>query len=72
MKYLKIETERSAYSPEDLGRSMSVRDLIDYLMMFDDDTKVILSNDNGYTYGEVKEENIQEIEVYDEDEEEIQ
>ena len=53
MKYVTIEGRREAYSPEQIRRTMTVGDLIDYLSQFDDDTPVILSNDNGYTYGSI-------------------
>lgn len=60
-----IEGRRNGYSPEQCGETMTVRELIEYLEQFDDDTKVYLSNDNGYTYG-----NIDNTSFYDEPEEE--
>ena len=65
-KYLKIETERDAYSKGEISsnsRNMTVRQLINYLEDFaDEDATVLLSFDNGYTYGGVREINIEPIE----------
>jgi hypothetical protein len=52
MKYLMIEGRREAYGPDKL-RTMTVGELILYLEQFDEDELVILSNDNGYTYGSI-------------------
>lgn len=55
-----IEGTRSGYSPEQVERrTCTIRELIDLLGSFADespegeDTKVFLSNDRGYTYGEI-------------------
>lgn len=39
---------------------MTVRDMIELLEQYDDDAKVYLSFDNGYTYGSIKEEDLSE------------
>ena len=53
MKYLMIEGRREGYSPDQIHSTMTVGDLIDYLSQFDEDTPVLLNNDNGYTYGSI-------------------
>lgn len=73
-KYLKIEVSRDAYSQEDIS-TMTVGELISLLKYYDEDLPVILSHDNGYTYGGLDEYNFEtdyyEDEEYeDEDEEE--
>lgn len=73
MECITIETSREGYSIDQLGYTMNVRDMIDYLEQFDDDTKIYLSNDGGYTYGTIKSYNIDVVELEDdeaEDEEE--
>ena len=51
MKALYINTNHTGYRPEQCGRTMTVGDLIDFLGEFDEDRRVYLRNDNGYTYG---------------------
>lgn len=53
MKYLMIEGRREGYGPDQLRPTMTVGDLINYLDQFDEETPVILNNDNGYTYGSI-------------------
>lgn len=62
MNQIIITTHRDTYSADEV-RSMSVEDLISILSGFDPNAKVILSFDNGYTYGGVQEEDIEEIEA---------
>ena len=51
-----IDGRREAYSPEQIrDRTMTVRQLIAFLEDFDEDTLVMLSNDDGYTYGIINE-----------------
>lgn len=50
MKGLHIAVGREAYSPKDIGHTMTVGDLIDFLQEYDEDVKVFLINDNGYTF----------------------
>lgn len=69
MKTLRIETTREAYSPEDIRRTMTVGELIRLLEDYDEDREIVLSFDNGYTFGGIKEGNI--YAPYEEEEEEI-
>ena len=66
MKYLMIEGRREGYGPDQLNRTMTVGELIDYLSQFDEDTPVILNNDNGYTYGSITDSSFDEAK-FDED-----
>ncbi len=67
MKALYINTNRLGYTPEQCPRTMTVGDLIDYLSEFDEDRRVFLRNDNGYTYGIVDEREIVMSEDLEED-----
>jgi hypothetical protein len=66
MQYLRIEAERQAYSPTDVRRTMSVGELISYLQDFPEDMPVILSHDNGYTFGGINYESLIDDEYADE------
>lgn len=48
-----IEGRRTGYSPEQCERTFTVKELIEWLDQFEDDTEVYLKNDNGYTYGNI-------------------
>lgn len=64
---LMIEGRREAYGPEDLRqKTMTVRELIEYLEQFDDDMKVMLRNDGGYTYGSITSWSFEETEEEEE------
>lgn len=65
-----IDGRREGYGPDQIKRTMTVGELIDYLSQFDEDSKVMLSNDNGYTYGSITYTSFEEIEAEDEEEEE--
>lgn len=53
-EYLKIETHHDGYSVDQCERTITARQLIDYLEEnCDDDTPIYFSNDNGYTYGHI-------------------
>lgn len=58
--YLKLETHRNGYSVDQCGRTLTVGELIDYLSQWDDETPIYYSNDNGYTYGSINFEDIDE------------
>ena len=60
MKYLMIEGRREGYGPDQLRRTMTVGELIEYLEQFDEDTPIILNNDNGYTYGSITDSSFDE------------
>lgn len=57
-----IDTERTAYDPEQVGVTMNLEELIEYLSCIEarygEDVEVMFRNDNGYTYGGITEENI--------------
>ena len=55
MSKLFIQNVRSGYNPEQCGNTMTVAELIEYLEQFEEDTKVYISNDNGYTYSAIRE-----------------
>lgn len=57
-EFLKIEVARSGYTPTQCEKTLTVRELIEILEGYEDDTPVYLSNDNGYTYGHISEEDI--------------
>ena len=65
---LYIEGRRNGYSPEQCGRTMTVGDLIAYLEQFDEGAEIYISNDNGYTFGNITEDSFEEN--YDDEEEE--
>ena len=58
-KVLTLNTHRTCYGISQLGTTLTVGDLISLLQEFDEDTKVCFSNDNGYTYGEINEYDLQ-------------
>ena len=56
-----IDAVRDTYSEEESAmQSMTVEELIDYLNQFDLKDKVVLSHDNGYTYGYLSRRRINE------------
>lgn len=63
MKALFINGKRNGYTPAQCGRTVTVGDLIDFLEGFDEDMRVYISNDGGYTYGSITEWDINEEEV---------
>ena len=46
-----IEGRREAYAPDKIRHTMTVGELIAFLEDFDEDTLVMLNNDESYTYG---------------------
>ena len=44
-----IDGRRDGYIPDQCGKTMTMGELISYLEDFDEDAKVYLKNDNGYT-----------------------
>ena len=67
MKALFIEGNRSGYAPEQCGRTLTVKELIEILGQFDDDSPVYIRNDKGYTYGHITEYDINTDEDIDEE-----
>lgn len=70
MKPLFIEGKRNGYGPDQCGRTLTVGELIEILSEFDEDRPVFLRNDNGYTYGSIREEDINTAEDIDGEEDE--
>ena len=54
-----IQARRDAYSKNEV-RTITVKELIQELEQFDEDAKVVLSHDNGYTYGGISRNSIEE------------
>jgi len=59
--------KRNGYTPKQCGRTLTVRELIDVLEGFDDDAKVYLNNDNGYSYGSIVESDLTDESEEDDD-----
>ena len=71
MKIVKLLTNRSEYDIRDAADySMTVAELIRELEQYDEDEKVVFSNDNGYTYGYVTYDVVEEETVESREEEE--
>lgn len=62
-----ISASRDGYAPDQIRQTMTVRELIDLLSDFDEDAKIYLSFDNGYTYGGLTKWKFEEVEEYDEE-----
>ena len=60
MNVLYIEGRRNGYGPDQCGKTMTVSEMIDFLSQFDEDMPIYLRNDNGYTYGNITEDSIEE------------
>lgn len=59
-----LETQRTAYSAKEAAKNtLTVGELISYLEQYDEGTPVVFSNDNGYTYGSIREYSIGDIEI---------
>lgn len=69
MKAIYIEAKREGYSPEQCPKTMTVGELISFLSDYDEDTKIYLSHDRGYTYGSVTKWRINDEEYYNDDDE---
>lgn len=71
--YITLEANREGYAPEQIRNTMTVRELIneleDLACAYGDETPVIYSNDNGYTYGSLNYSDI-DIKENEEDEDE--
>ena len=56
-----LNTTRTHHRETDAAlRTLTVRDLIELLEQYDEDDKVIFSNDGGYTYGRLDWETVTE------------
>ena len=60
-----IQGNRNGYSPQQCGRTMTVKEFIEALSYYDDDIPVYLNNDNGYTFGSIEEDDIEEDDIED-------
>lgn len=48
-----IEGRRDGYSTDQCGNTMTVGQMIAFLEQFDEDDKLYIRNDGGYTYGRI-------------------
>ena len=63
-----LNTKRTGYTVNqilDNKYTLTVQELMDYLSDFDPESPVVFSNDNGYTYGEIDDESIYEVDIED-------
>ena len=65
MKAIFIEGRRDGYAPSQCFETLTVGELIEVLEDYDDDMKVYLRNDNGYTYGSISYDSIEKRTVED-------
>lgn len=66
-KVILLSTRYSWYTKERaMIDSITVGELIEFLKSFDEDTKVVFSNDGGYTYGEIFEKDFEEVDLTEE------
>ena len=70
MNVLTIEAHRDGYSVDQVYETMTVSDLIYFLEDYPDDTPVYISNDRGYTYGGISEDDLSLKYVEEEEDEE--
>ena len=61
-KRIFIEGRRNGYTPSQCGKTMTVAELQSFLDQFDEDAEVYISNDRGYTYGNIDEWSFEEPE----------
>lgn len=69
MGKLIYSTFREGYGIDQIRRTMTVGELIDFLGNYDEDTPIYLSFDNGYTYGGITEDCFEERYEEERDEE---
>jgi hypothetical protein len=55
-----ITAHRNGYSPKQCGKTLTVSELIEVLQNYDEDLPVYLSHDNGYTFGSISENDLNE------------
>lgn len=65
MEAVYIRSKRSGYAPDSCGATMTVKELIERLEEFDQDLPVYLINDNGYTYGNITDYDVQHSEEWE-------
>ena len=69
MEKLIYSTFREGYGTDQIRKTMTAGELIDFLSQYDENTPVYLSFDNGYTYGGITEERFEEDYGEDKDDE---
>lgn len=67
---LTIDGRREGYAIDQIENTMTVGELIECLQQYDEDTPIMLNNDNGYTYGSITWSSFREEEDDSEDEDE--
>ena len=74
IRIVSLNTNRYTYDIRDAAASsITVRELIDELERnYNEDDKIVFSNDNGYTYGYITEDRLQEHTVKTREEEEFE
>lgn len=66
--HVRINAHRTGYEPYQVGNeTMTVGELIEMLEEFDEDMPVVISNDNGYTFGAINDWDIYESDEWGED-----
>lgn len=65
MDVLFIEGGRNGFAPSQCGSTLTVGELIDILTEYDEDMPVYINNDNGYTFGSITKDSIEESETED-------
>ena len=48
-----IKAKREGYAPDQIGETMTVAELVEFLSGYNEDTPVCISFDDGYTYGSI-------------------
>lgn len=69
MKALIIDAKRERYSISQIRRTLTVGELKDLLEEYDDETPIYLSHDDGYSYGGLSYDSLNEKDTDDNDEE---
>ena len=59
---LYLNTRRNGYNIGQCGSTITVGELIELLKEYDEDMEIFFRNDNGYTYGNIYEEDFSEYE----------
>lgn len=67
MKDLILEAKRTGYGTDQISNTMTVGELIAFLQDFDEDQKIYISNDRGYTYGGITYDDFREEDSKDEE-----
>lgn len=65
-----INARREGYAVDQIRKTMTVGELIAYLEQYEESCEVYLSHDNGYTYGGIREYDITDEWVGEEEPEE--